>query len=173
MSDVRSTVATPVTNDFGIGYATNNVGTPIVVNRADASASVLDSSNNIRRISGQITLLFVKRSSDMQLNTDQAFTKSFTGTRYRITSIEAHCKTGGATVACAGGVYTAAAKGGTALVAAGQSWLPLSAANKLVTATLAAVVGTDSQTATPILSLTTGSTAAVTADVFAWGYILD
>ena len=173
MADVRSTTGTPTVDDFGVGTATSNVGTPVVVDRSTAFAYALDSANRVAQIAGRLTLLFIKRLADMQLTTDQSFTKSFTGTRYEITSVVAHCKTGGATVACAGGIYTAAAKGGTPLVAAAQSWIGLSAANKLVTATLAAVVGTDSQTATPILSLTTGSTAPVTADIFIWGYILD
>jgi hypothetical protein len=43
----------------------------------------------------------------------------------------------------------------------------------MVDATVAGVNVTDVQTATPILSLTTGSTAAATADVFLYGYIMD
>lgn len=121
-------------------------------------------------------LLFVKRAADLQSTSDQAFAQweSEQITRYMVTRITAICKTGGATVACAGGVYTAASKGGTALVAAGQSWLNLSAANKIVQATLEAVNTTDSQSATPLyFSLTTGSTAAATADIFVYGTILD
>jgi hypothetical protein len=121
----------------------------------------------------QITRLFALRAANFQSTSDQTFTKHGGFTNYRITGVTAVARSGGATVACAGGVYTAATKGGTALVAAGQSWLGLSATGKMTDATLAAVNGTDIQTATPILSLTTGSTAAVTADVFVYGYIMD
>jgi len=121
----------------------------------------------------QAAPLFVLRAADMQLTTDQAFTKSGIFTRYVATKIVAQRASGGATVACAGGVYTAASKGGSALVAAGQSWINLTAAGKIVDATLAAVNGTDSQTATPILSLTTGSTGACTADLLIFGVVMD
>jgi hypothetical protein len=121
----------------------------------------------------QITRLFALRAASFQSTSDQTFTKHGGFTNYRITGVTATARSGGATVACAGGIYTAATKGGTALVAAGQSWLGLSATGKMTDATLAAVNGTDIQAATPILSLTTGSTAAVTADVFVYGYIMD
>lgn len=117
-------------------------------------------------------LLFVLRDADMQLTTDQPFTKMASVTNYMVTRVVAVRKTGAASVVCSGGLYTAAAKGGVALVAATQSWLAL-AAGKIVDAVLAAVVGTDFQTATPILSLTTGSTAACTADLFIYGVSLD
>lgn len=118
-------------------------------------------------------LLFVGRALNFQLTTDQALTKMFTGTNYKVTKIIAVRKTGGATIACLGGIYTAAAKGGSAIVAVGQSWLGLSGAAKITEATLAALVGTDLLTATPILSLSTGSTAAITADLFLFGVVID
>lgn len=118
-------------------------------------------------------LLFVLRGADMQSIADQAFAKVGTFTDYEIAKATAKRKTGGASVACTGGVYTGAAKTGSALVAATQSWLGLSGAGKIQQAALAAVVGTDAQSATPILSLTTGSTAACTADIFIFGVILD
>lgn len=118
-------------------------------------------------------LLFVLRSGDFQSTADQAFTKLTGCTNYLVTYVCAVRKTGGATVVCAGGIYTAAAKAGNALVAAAQSWIGLSGAAKSVLATLAAITNTDIQTATPILSLTTGSTAAVTADIFIYGVPLD
>lgn len=116
--------------------------------------------------------LFVLRSANMQSTADQAFTRLFSGTNYRITDIHAVRKTGAASVACAGGIYDAASKGGNALVAAAQSWVTL-AANVNVPAALAAVVGTALTSATPNLSLTTGSSAACTADIFIFGYVVD
>lgn len=119
-------------------------------------------------------LLFVGRGLDFQSTADQALAKQFSGTNFIITKVVAVRKTGGATVAAAGGIYTAAAKGGSALVAATQSWINLSGAGKIVDATLAALLGTDVQSASPLyLSLTTGSTGAVTADVFIFGIVVD
>ncbi len=120
----------------------------------------------------QNQLLFVLRGADMHITTDQAFTKVFGGTNYVVTSVIAARKTGGASVTCAGGIYTAAAKGGDALVAATQSWVTLGA-NIIVNAVLATVAGTAIESATPILTLTTGSTAACTADVFIFGVCID
>lgn len=117
-------------------------------------------------------LLFVKRSADMQSTSDQQFSKIFAGTNYRITDIIAVRKTGGASVVCAGGIYDAASKGGNALVATAQSWVAL-AANVNVVPTLAAVISTALLSATPYISLTTGSTAACTADLFIFGYCID
>ncbi len=116
--------------------------------------------------------LFVLRSANMQLTTDQQFTRAFSGTKYRIMDIIAVNKTGGASVVCAGGIYDAASKGGNALVAAAQSWVTL-AANVNVPPAIAAIAGTALLTGTPYLSLTTGSTAACTADIFISGYCID
>src|ERR1700757_5271036 len=120
---------------------------------------------------GQV--LFVGRGLNFQSTADQALTKAFIGTKFRVTDICAAWKSGGASVACAGGVYDATAKGGNALVAAAQSWVTL-ASGVIVTATLAAIsLTTLESVGTLYLSLTTGSTAACTADVFVFGYALD
>ena len=116
--------------------------------------------------------LFVLRNANMQLTTDQTFTKLFAGTNYVTTAIVAKRVSGAASVACLGGIYDAAAKGGNALVAVGQSWVTL-ASGIIVTATLAALNATTLLSATPILSLSTGSTAACVADLFIFGVILD
>lgn len=114
-------------------------------------------------------LLFRKTAADMQSTADQVFTKVFSGTNYFVTAIVARQRTGGASVACAGGIYTGAAKTGDQIVAVAQSWVTLAAA-VIVQATLAALVGTNLESATPFLSLTTGSTAACTADVYIYGF---
>lgn len=117
--------------------------------------------------------LFSLSGANMQLTTDQAFTKQGTFTTYVISKVLARQASGGTTVVCAGGIYTAAGKAGSALIAAVQSWINLTATNKIVDATLPAVISTDAQTATPILALTTGSTAAATANFLIFGYALD
>lgn len=116
------------------------------------------------------SLLFVLPSANMQSTSDQAFTRVGGAGDYVIDKIIAVGLTGGATVACAGGIYGGAGKTGNIYVAATQSWLLVSAANKLVTATLAAFATTDITAQTPILSLTTGSTAACTAKLLIFGH---
>lgn len=116
------------------------------------------------------SLLFVLGSANMQSTADQAFVKVRSFTTYVIDKVVCVGVTGGATVACAGGIYGGASKTGNIYVAAAQSWLGVSAANKLVTATLAALPGTDVTGETPILSLTTGSTAACTAKLLIFGH---
>lgn len=113
-------------------------------------------------------LLFKLTGANMQLTTDQAFTKIYGGTNYAINQIVARQRTGAASIACAGGIYDAATKGGNALVAAAQVWVAL-ASGVMVSATLGPAALTAIGSATPILSLTTGSTAACTADVYIFG----
>jgi hypothetical protein len=118
--------------------------------------------------SGQV-LLFWLPLANFAITTDQQMSRVFSGTTYLPTAIVALRRSGGASVTCAGGIYDAASKGGTAIVAAAQNWVTL-AAGIVVQATLALpnnVFGN-----TPFLSLTTGSTAAITADVLIYGYDL-
>ena len=113
-------------------------------------------------------VLFKLSGANLQLTTDQAFTKVYTGSAYAVTAIYARQRTGAASVTCAGGIYDTASKGGNALVAATQSWVTL-ASGVIVSATLASLTGTVLLSNTPILSLTTGSTGACTADVYIYG----
>lgn len=114
--------------------------------------------------------IFRLLSANMQSTSDQALSFLAIGTRYVVTRVLAVRSSGGASVACAGGIYTGAGKTGSAIVGAAQSWLNLSGANKIVVATLAAVASTDALTSqTLYLSLTTGSTAACTADIHVYG----
>ena len=122
--------------------------------------------------SGRVPL-FILRGADMTLTTDQRFRKNGQFTNYSVNRVVALLKSGAFNTACAGGIYAAASKGGSALVASGQSWANLTAAGKMVDATVAAVNGTDAQSATPYLSLTTGNSAALTADLFLFGDVLD
>lgn len=116
-------------------------------------------------------LLFEIAGANFQLTTDQPLFQVYAGTSYAVTEVVARRRTGAASVACAGGLYDAASKGGNAIIAAAQSWVTL-ASGVIVKAALAAIDATTLFTATPILSLTTGSTAAITADVAVYGYDL-
>lgn len=69
----------------------------------------------------------------------------------------------------AGGLYTAASKGGTAVVGAGQVYTGLTAASKFSALTLA--VTTDTLTAAQLfLSLTTAQGGAASADIYIYGF---
>lgn len=71
----------------------------------------------------------------------------------------------------AGGVYSAASKGGTAIVASGQAYSALTTAVKVLDLTLA---NTDRRTETTLyLSLTTGQGSAATANIYIFGDKLD
>lgn len=75
-----------------------------------------------------------------------------------------------------GGVYTAATKGGTALVANSQVYSALTAAAKFVALTLANSALTDvfdsSVQTSVFLNLTTAQGAAATADIYVYGRTL-
>lgn len=113
-------------------------------------------------------LLFKLSGANMQSTSDQVFTKIYSGSNYFLTSIVSRQRSGAASIACAGGIYDTASKGGNAMVAAAQVWVTL-AAGVIVTASLAALAQTALLTSAPILSLTTGSTAACTADFYIFG----
>jgi hypothetical protein len=70
-----------------------------------------------------------------------------------------------------GGIYTAASKGGNALVAAGQVYSALTGSTIGLDLTLAAV-GAGLQSAIPILSLTTAQGATATADLYIFGRLI-
>lgn len=140
------------------------VGTLPIANGGTGSATGYIGANQ---------LLFILRAADMTSTADQQLTKVFTGTNYLISNITAVRKTGAYGVACLGGFYTGATKSGDILVAATQSWLNLTGAAKVSVATLAALVLTNVESAVPYLSLSTGNTGALTADIFIYGYIVD
>jgi len=135
------------------------------VNRG-ASIPTLPANANITQT------LFVLRGANMAIATDQAFTKAGTFTNYVPTNVVAVTKTGSFGVACAGGIYTAASKAGDAVVAAAQVWSGLTAAGLAVVASAANIIQKQ-ESATPILSLTTGNTGALTADLFIQGIVTD
>lgn len=118
-------------------------------------------------------LLFVIRSANMTLTTDQAFVKQFGGSKYVITAVIGKLISGAFGTACLGGIYDQSGKAGNALVAATQTWATLTGANTGQVATLAAIATTAISTATPFLALTTGNTGALVADVFIFGVCVD
>ncbi|HWY13706.1 MAG TPA: hypothetical protein VNX86_01035 [Rhizomicrobium sp.] len=101
-------------------------------------------------------LLFSLKAANFNVATDQLLVPNFSG-RFRPKRFVVMNASISLTTA-AGGFYTAGAKGGTALVAAGQAYSALNAAADWWAA------------GTPVyLSLTTAQGAAATADVYVYG----
>lgn len=119
-------------------------------------------------------LLWMLRGANMQLTTDQPFTKMFSGTRWdpQSGSTVVNARTGAFNTACVGGVYMGAGKTGTQIVAASQSYAGLTAPDAQVHPAIVANNVTQVG-GNPILSLTTGNSAALTADFFIYGACLD
>lgn len=121
---------------------------------------------------GVLQLLFRLTSANMNVTTDQAFVPYLwtPGAQFLIERIRVVNASISLTTA-AGGLYTAASKGGNAIVAAAQAYSTLTGATIGLDLTVAAV-GAGAQTATPILSLTTAQGAAATADFYIFGSIM-
>lgn len=107
-------------------------------------------------------VLFTLAGANMNSTADQALTRQFNFTTFRITQIRVDDASVSLTTA-AGGIYTAASKGGIAVVAAGQTYSALTSANRGMNLTLEPV-GLDRLAATTLfLSLTTGQGSAAVA----------
>lgn len=117
-------------------------------------------------------VLFRLVGANMNVTTDQSF--SPIGNQAPISYVITRIRAVNASVSlslAAGGIYTAASKGGNAIVAAAQAYSTLTGATIGLDLTVAAV-GAGLQTVTPILSLTTAQGSAATADFYIFGMIL-
>lgn len=113
-------------------------------------------------------VLWYKTGADMNVTTDQAFTKNGTFTNFLVFTCRALNPSTSMTTAV-GGIYTAAAKGGDALVANTQVYTSLTAAGAGQGLTLTALGAGLRSDAALYLSLTTAQGAAATADVYVIG----
>ncbi|HZQ41356.1 MAG TPA: hypothetical protein VFA87_11195 [Rhizomicrobium sp.] len=95
------------------------------------------------------------------------------GARFRITKATVENTSVNGMSTAAGGIYNAASKGGTALVAAGQVYTGLTNANTALDLTLAVPNAVQAAAATLYLSLTTPQGAPATADVYLFGQIFN
>lgn len=127
---------------------------------------------NIDMASGPLPrygLLASLTGANFNSTADQSMTIQTGVTRYVIRRIIVDNASINLTTA-AGGIYTQAAKAGTAIVAAAQVYTALTTSAKFKDLTLEAVIATDILTATTIyLSLTTAQGAAATANVWVFG----
>lgn len=115
-------------------------------------------------------LLGFKIGVNMNATTDQAITMVNGGHKFRISKITVLNASVDLTTA-AGGVYPAASKGGTAIVANSQAYTALSATNYALDLTLVATPAKTVYAADQALylSLTTAQGAAATADIYVFG----
>lgn len=120
-------------------------------------------------LSGDSRVLFRLIGANMNVTADQSPVKLFSFNEYTIDRIIVTNASISLTTA-AGGVYSAASKGGTAIVAAAQAYAALTTSAAVLALTIA---NTNKRTETPILSLTTGQGSAATADVYLIGVALN
>lgn len=114
-------------------------------------------------------VLWTLIGADMTLTTDQALAKAFGFTNYIIDRIIVN-NASLSLAAAVGGIYTAASKGGTAVVGSGQVYSALTGATPTLALTLA---DTSLRTgASLILSLTVPQLLAATADFRVIGWAL-
>jgi hypothetical protein len=115
-------------------------------------------------------VLFRLRGANMNVTTDQEFERLGVYPSYIITAIRC-CNASTSLTTAAGGIYSAASKGGDTLVAAGQAYSTLTGSTLGLDLTLAAVAR-GVRTGAPILSLTTAQGGAATADFYVIGLAL-
>lgn len=120
-------------------------------------------------------LLGSKIAADFNSTSDQIITIFSNPSKYIVRRIVVTNASTSLTTA-AGGVYTAASKGGTAIVAASQVYTSLTASTLFLDLTLSATGNASTTVKSSIpnlyLSLTTAQGAAATADVYVYGDIL-
>jgi hypothetical protein len=120
------------------------------------------------------TPLFALTGANMNVTTDQQFTlrSGLTGqfSTYDITRIRVTFVSGAALTTAAGGIYTAASKGGTVLVAATQTFATLTGTGLAMELALTPAGMVTQSGQTPFyLSLTTPQGAAATVNVVVYG----
>lgn len=120
-------------------------------------------------------LLGSKIAADFNSTSDQIITIFSNPSKYIVRRIVVTNASTSLTTA-AGGIYTAASKGGTAIVAAAQAYTSLTASTLFLDLTLSATGNASTTVKSSIpnlyLSLTTAQGAAATADVYVYGDIL-
>lgn len=133
------------------------------------NANTID-TREVRYVPGANVLLGFLPLADMNSTADQPV--AISAAKYIVRRIVAYNASASLTLA-AGGIYTAAAKGGSAIVAAAQVYSALTAAAKFLDLTLASIAPTDClAVATLYLSLTAAQGAAATAALAVFGDVL-
>lgn len=169
------TLALPGINNarisLGGGAGANALaGQQVTFTFSDGYITQILSDDGMKIIPGR-RLLGILRQANLASSADQAI-QVIRAAKYRITDID-FTNASTTPVAAAGALYTAAAKGGTALVSAATTFTGMTASNVVQTPALSAGVATTAFTAQILyLSLTTPNAAALTCDIYVWGYEL-
>lgn len=119
---------------------------------------------------GQTGIIGFLKSANMNITTDNTIPLTLAGaTKFAVTSILVTNASTSLTTA-AGGVYSAASKGGTAIVAAAQTYSALTTATSLLSLTIAAAGSASTFAVSNLfLNLTSGQGSAATADIYVFG----
>lgn len=140
-----------------------------------ALGRVSSGSGAVEAVDLRAGVLLGSGSLNMNTTADQGFALAAWITKYvvrRIVVYDASVDLSGGSTA--GGVYTAASKGGTAIVANTQVYTALSAATKALDLTIAAAgLGVYFTAATLYFALTTGFGSAATAKIAIFGDVLN
>lgn len=151
---------------------------------ADSEGRITAASNDVRDLlNGGCNFIGDLGTSDcllgtliganMNVTTDQAILLPYlpASVKWRVRRITARNASISLTTAV-GGIYTAASKGGSALVANSQAYSALTASNLDVDLTLALAVTLAATVTQLYLSLSTAQGAAATADIYVYGEIV-
>lgn len=163
-------------NTRGATYVASALGIIVVTNPSNFDVQDLLNSGCQFNMSTAGVLLGRLLGANMNVTTDQPFVMRQLSmlVPFRIAKITAGNGSTSLTTAV-GGIYPAASKGGTAVVANSQVFSGVTGASLIVSLTIATAPGnTIYAPNTPLyLSLTTPQGGAATADLYVWGDLLD
>lgn len=144
--------------------------------------TIVDSGNHIvsspacanRPDVGEVRVLFRLIGANMNSTADQQFTKVGTFTTWTTSGAGAYklVNPSVSLTTAAGGVYSAASKGGDQLVASSQTYASATTVGTSSQSMTGSALGNGVRTETPYLSLTTPQGAAATADLYIFGTAL-
>jgi len=126
---------------------------------------------SVPRNPNPLVILFDSTGIDFNVTTDNAMPIRVKAASYAITQIRVYNSTRQLATA-AGGIYTAATKGGTAVVAAAQTYATITGANQGMFLTLSPAGNQNLTAQTLYLNLTTAEGAAATGAVRISGFVL-
>jgi hypothetical protein len=170
---ITATVAPTVNDDINLGFTVGSTwfnSTSATFYRCTSNASGAATWQSVTAgTGGGETLLGSIIGANFNITTDQPFVGAvnLTAIKYAITRfLVTNCSASITTAV--GGIYSAATKGGTPIVAAAQTYTG-TGATSLQSLTIAAAGSASAWSIVPILSLTTAEGSAATADVTMYG----
>jgi hypothetical protein len=135
------------------------------------AATVTANYQAVLNLSRGYQLLFRLSNANLRTTQDQKFTRVFNGVTWDPQLITAVWRSGAYNTACLGGIFTLPSKGGSAIVAVGQSYAALTGVDTHANLTIQA--STTTFRTDPYFSLSTANGADLFADLFIWGVSYD